>query len=324
MAECSAVFRQLPANVSITANAAGLATGTYIGTVTITAGGQTTSFPVGLSVLPPASLTASPSAIAVAAVYSSAAASGWDVQIAPAGVAFTASASASSSSWLSFSPASGTGPAAIHVVIDPSKAIPGTYQDSIVIASPGGTPNSPMSIPVKLEVGDGLFSTLAAQVASATAGGPDHTVAPNELVSLFLTDFNCSTQPVVAINGTPVPWSAWSPGQVNYAVPATFATPGLLSVACNGDAAWSFYGLNLAADTPAWRSESIGNGYGCGGECGWHKERGEQHSQPGLRHFDLWQWIRRVQRGGKRRVKAPGRSGNGTGGRRARDGSVCG
>lgn len=239
-----------PGIISVTGNATGLATGNYNGTVTVTAGGQTTSFPVGLSVLPAASLTASPSALAVTGTYPTAIASGWDVQIAPAGVAFTASASASSSGWLSFSPVSGTGPATIHVVIDPSKATPGTYQDSIIITSPGGTPNSPMSIPVRLAVGEGLFPTLVAQVASATGGGPDHTVAPNELVSLFLTDFGCTGQPVVAINGTPVPWNTWSSGQINYAVPASFATPGLLSVACNGNTAWSFYGLNLAADMP--------------------------------------------------------------------------
>jgi uncharacterized protein (TIGR03437 family) len=239
-----------PCNISLTANATGMTVGTYSATVTVTSGGLTTTFQAGLSVLPPASLTASPVTINTGANFPAGLASGWDIQIAPAGIAFTASASAYSSGWLSLNPASGTGPATIHVVIDPRNAIPGVYQDSIMVTGPAGTPNSPLIIPVRLAVGSGIIPTLEAQVGSATGGGLDHSVAPNEIVSLFLTDFSCASQPVVAINGIAVPWSAWSPGQINYAVPDSFATPGSLSVACNGITAWSFYGLNLANYMP--------------------------------------------------------------------------
>ena len=238
-----------PGNISLTANTTGLTVGTYSATVTITSGALSTAFQAGLSVLPPASLTASPVTINTGANFPAGLASGWDIHIAPAGVAFTASASAYSSSWLSFSPATGTGPATMHVVII-RNAIPGEYQDSITITGPAGTPNSPLSIPVRLVVGSGIIPILEAQVGSATGGGADHTVAPNEIVSLFLSDFSCASQPVVAINGTDVPWSAWSPGQINYAVPFSFAAPGTLSVACNGITAWSFYGLNLANYMP--------------------------------------------------------------------------
>ncbi len=237
-----------PGVASMNANAAGLAVGTYNGSITVASDGQTLVIPVTLMVLAPQSLTANPAVISFASGYPAASATGYDIQIGPAGVAFTASTSADSSGWLTVSPASGVGPATIHVTIDPSHATQGRYQDTITIASPG-SPNSPLSIPVTMAV-SAFLPTLSQQVNSATGAGPDHTVAPNEIVSLSLSDFSCDAQPVVSLNGTPVAWSSYTSGAIDYAVPANVIQPSILSVACNGVTAWSFNGLYVAATIP--------------------------------------------------------------------------
>ncbi len=92
--------------------------------------------------------------------------------------------------------------------------------------------------------------SLPQQVNAGTAAGPDHTVAPNEIVSLYLTNFSCATAPVVSINGTAVSWSSYAPGQINYLVPANITSPAALTVACNGTTAWTFNGLSTAAVVP--------------------------------------------------------------------------
>jgi len=239
-----------PGVVAGTANAAGLAAGTYTGSISVAGtspgGAQTITIPVTLTVNSPAVLTANPTAITMASSYPAGSAAGYTLQTGAPGLAFTVSTSASSAGWLTVSPASGIAPTPITVTLDPSKAIPGTYTDSIVVSSPGV---ASVTVPVKMAV-SGLFTTLPQQVNSGTAAGPDHTVAPNEIVSLYLTNFMCDTAPVVSINGTAVSWSSYTPGQINYLVPANITQPAALTVACNGTTAWTFNGLSTAAVVP--------------------------------------------------------------------------
>ena len=207
---------------------------------------QTITIPVTLTVNSPAVLTANPTSLTMASSYPAGSATGYTLQTGAPGLAFTVSTSASSAGWLTVSPDSGIAPTPITVTLDPSKAIPGTYTDSIVVSSPGV---ASVTVPVKMAV-SGLFTTLPQQVNSGTAAGPDHTVAPNEIVSLYLTNFSCATAPVVSINGTPVSWSSYAPGQINYLVPANITSPAALTVACNGTVAWTFNGLSTAAVVP--------------------------------------------------------------------------
>jgi uncharacterized protein (TIGR03437 family) len=237
----------LPGTIDMTANAAGLAPGSYQGTVVVTAEGSTISVQVTFTVLLPASITASPASLPGPFGYPLGSATGYDVQIGAAGT-YTAQTSADSSSWLTVSPTSGSTPATLHVVIDPSQAVYGTYQDAIVITSPGA-PNSPLAIPVRMTLSS-LISQLPQEVNAATGAGADATVAPNEIVSLFLTDFSCAAQPVVSLNGAAVAWSVYVPGQINYAVPEGITQPAILSVACNGATVWNFNSLSVAATMP--------------------------------------------------------------------------
>ena len=239
-----------PGVVAGTANAAGLAAGSYTGSISVAGtaigGTQTISIPVTLTVNSPAALTATPAAISMASSYPAGSATGYTIQTGAPGLAFTAATSASSAGWLTVSPTSGIAPTPITVTLDPSKATPGIYTDSIVVSSPGV---ASVSIPVKMSV-SGLIATLPQQVNAGTAAGPDHTVAPNEIVSLYLTNFTCATAPVVSINGTAVSWSSYVAGQINYAVPANITSPAALTVACNGTTAWTFNGLTTAAVVP--------------------------------------------------------------------------
>ena len=239
-----------PGVVAGTANAAGLAAGSYTGSISVAGtavgGTQTISIPVTLTVNSPAVLTANPASISTASGYPAGSATGYTIQTGAAGLEFTVSTSASSAGWLTVSPTSGIAPTPITVTLDPSKATPGIYTDSIVVSSPGV---ASVSIPVKMSV-SGFITSLAQQVNAATGAGPDHTVAPNEIVSLYLTDFSCATAPVVSINGTEVGWSSYAPGQINYVVPANISSPAALTVACNGTTAWSFNGLATAAVVP--------------------------------------------------------------------------
>ena len=239
-----------PGTIAGTANAAGLAAGSYTGSISVAGsapgGTQTITIPVTLTVNSPAALTANPTAISMASSYPAGSAAGYTIQTGAAGLAFTVTTSASSAGWLTVSPTSGIAPTPITVTLDPSKATPGTYTDSIVVSSPGV---ASVTVPVKMAV-SGFISTLPQQVNAGTAAGPDHTVAPNEIVSLYLTDFSCATAPVVSINGTAVSWSSYAPGQINYAVPANITSPAALTVACNGTTAWSFNGLTTAAVVP--------------------------------------------------------------------------
>ena len=239
-----------PGVVAGTANAAGLAAGSYTGSISVAGTGpggtQTISIPATLTVNSPAALTANPTAISMASSYPAGSATGYTIQTGAPGLAFTAATSASSAGWLTVSPTSGIAPTPITVTLDPSKATPGIYTDSIVVSSAGV---ASVTVPVKMSV-SGLIATLPQQVNAATQAGPDHTVAPNQLVTLYLTNFSCATAPVVSINGTAVSWSSYAPGQINYAVPANITSPAALTVACNGTTAWTFNGLTTAAVVP--------------------------------------------------------------------------
>ena len=243
--QSSGLFPGMP---EVAANASGLAAGTYTGGVSVTAsaGGVTQSIviPVILTVTAPAALTASPASISVFSGYPAVSATGFTVQTGAAGVAFTASTSAASAGWLKISPTSGVAPTPVTVTIDPTKATAGVYTDSIVFSSPG---TAGTSVPVQMSLS---YALLPQQVNAATGSGPDHTVAPNEIVLLSLSDFACPTAPAISINGTAVSYSEYAGGQIKYAVPANITQPAFLTAVCGTSTTWSSYSMNTAASIP--------------------------------------------------------------------------
>ena len=255
----------LPGVIQLSANATKMDVGAYTGSIDITAYDPNAgnpvklSVPVTLNVLPPASITATPGALPSVNGYAVGSAVGYDVQIGPAGVAFTVQTSGNSDAWLTVSPKSGVAPAIVHVVIDPSKATYGAYFDAIQILS-AGAPNSPLSVPVQM-IRSSFIPQLPQQVNAASGAGPDHTIAPNEILTLFLTDFSCPSNPAVLVNGTPAPWASFAPGQINYSTPASLPNPSTVMVTCNGTTSWRFSGLQVASTIPGiFTSDATGRG----------------------------------------------------------------
>ena len=245
LSQSSGFFPGMP---EVMANASGLAAGTYTGSITVTASAagvtQTINSPVTLTVTAPAALTASPAAISLYSGYPAVSATGFTLQTGAAGVAFTASTSAASAGWLTISPTSGVAPTPVTVTIDPTKATPGTYTDSIVFTSPG---TAAVNVPVQMSLS---YAMLPQQVNAATGSGPDHTVAPNEIVLLSLSDFVCPTAPAISINGTAVSYSAYAAGQIKYTVPANITQPAFLTALCGTSTTWSSYSMNTATAIP--------------------------------------------------------------------------
>ncbi len=140
-------------SASVAVNAAGLAAGTYSGSVTITAPGTTGSpkiVPVTLNVTDTAStLTVSPSSLAFSYHIGEDRPASQTIRIG--GAATTYTAAASGGSWLSVSPASGGTSGSVRVTVNTSGLAEGTYTGAVTITAPGSG-GSPNTVPVTLIV----------------------------------------------------------------------------------------------------------------------------------------------------------------------------
>ncbi len=140
---------------SLTVDPAGLAPGTYIGTITITAVGQ--QFPVGITVTVNAASTAlalsqTSLRFRVAANASAPASQSIDVLNQGTGsLNWSTSASTLVGNWLSVTPASGTSGRSANVSIDPANLQPGDYYGLVQFDSQGAI-NSPQDVVVVLNV----------------------------------------------------------------------------------------------------------------------------------------------------------------------------
>ncbi len=161
-----------PGDVTVTANATGLAEGTYTGTVTISAPGAVSSpmtIPVTFAVKT-AALAVSPSALTFFGSTTSNP-SAQSVTISNAGtgtLTWTASADAT---WIGLSATSGAAPATLSITPASSALAPGVYTSTVTISS-GDVANGPVVIPVTVTVGTQAFSD------DFSAGAGNWTVSP--------------------------------------------------------------------------------------------------------------------------------------------------
>lgn len=147
-----------PGTLTVSVNAAGMAQGTYSGTVTLSAPGASNSpvtIPVTLAIKS-AVLAVTPSSLTFFG------ATGLNptpqpIQIANSGTGTLNWTASDTTSWLGLSPTSGTAPATITVTPDTSTTGTGTFNDTVTIAS-GDVGNSPINVPVTMQVGSLLFS----------------------------------------------------------------------------------------------------------------------------------------------------------------------
>jgi uncharacterized protein (TIGR03437 family) len=153
----SAPTTTTPSTLTFTANPAGLAQGTYSGTITLTStniqvANSPLVIPVTMTVGQGGSvggLSASPTSLSFTQVINSAGTPQSIAVSGPAGITFSAVASLPfGQNWLSVSPSSFTLPATLTASVNTSGLNQGAYSGSIIISGSGGT----LTIPVTLTV----------------------------------------------------------------------------------------------------------------------------------------------------------------------------
>jgi hypothetical protein len=163
-----------PGGVSVSVNPSGLAAGTYKGSVAIAASGASNSpqtVAVSLMVTPASvpNLNVSPTSLSFSAQAGGAAPAAQSISVGSSGAALNFTAAASSGSWLSATPPSGTTPGTVSVSVNPSGLAAGTYSGSVAIAA-SGAGNSPRAVAVTLTV-----------TTAPPPGGSGLTVSPTSL-----------------------------------------------------------------------------------------------------------------------------------------------
>jgi uncharacterized protein (TIGR03437 family) len=223
------------ASLTVTTTPAGLAAGSYSGAITVTpTGGTAQTVSVTLTVAAPG-LTATPNPLAFSYQAGDTNPVPQVLTVSSTGTAIPFTATASSSAWLSVSPASGTTPASLSVSVSPADLGAGTYSGSIVLSAGSGT--APVSVAVTLMVSAPLPIISRVVNAASYLGG---AVSPGEIVVIFGSDVGPSTgvsaQPSssgifgttlanvqVTFNGYPAPLLYASSEQVNAIVPYELA-----------------------------------------------------------------------------------------------------
>ena len=214
---------------------ASLSAGSYSGVATVTSPDGNLSVGVTLTVTAASSISVSPNSLSFSARTGDSSTQTQTVAVSGGNSPAAFTASASGGSWLSVSPTSGSTPANLVVLVNPTGLATGVYSGNIAVASPG-TSSSTQSIPVTFNVGAAFVSlpvvTAVVNAASYQSGG----VAPGELVTIggsgigpgtgsFLTldtNGNVSTQlggVQVLFNGIPAPLTYVSSTQINAVAP---------------------------------------------------------------------------------------------------------
>jgi len=225
-----------PATLDVLANPAGLAAGSYSGTIQVIA---TTAISGGT----PAAATGSPHNIAVSMTITENA----GLAVSPTSLSFTYqtgaaqpapqaltvttgsttpfTVSTSGAAWLSVAPAAGTTPGTVNVSVNAAGLNPGSYNANITIAATGMA-NSPQTIPVALTVtSTGLLSfSPAALTFNYQVGGAQPAAQSLAVSAAAATTFSAvvSDAPWLAI----LPAIAATPATLNVMVSTAGLNPG--------------------------------------------------------------------------------------------------
>lgn len=173
-----------PATLSVSVNPTGLDPGTYNGTITVTAQGQTQTVAVTLTVGTP-TLSVNPGSLTFNAILlqDPPAAQSVAVTSVPAGLNFTASVS-SNSPWLSIGVSASRTPSTLTVTVNQAGLQPGTYNGTITVTAAGQTASvavtlvvtggritvAPSNIDLTFQAGGTAPESSFAQVTSEPAG----------------------------------------------------------------------------------------------------------------------------------------------------------
>lgn len=219
--------------LTLLANPYGLTPGNYTGTVNLAAtnsGGPSVAnspitIPVSFSVTA-GTISVSPTLLAFSFTMGGSAPGAQTLAVSSSGQAltYTAVAASDTGTWLSVSPASGTTPGNLSVIVDPSKLSPGMYNGSITITSPFAT-GSPLKVPVVLTVSAGTISASpAAGLTFTEAAGGTAPASQNITVAGTPAPLNFTVTTDTKGTGTWLsasPTSGTTPGTVAVSVDAT-------------------------------------------------------------------------------------------------------
>jgi uncharacterized protein (TIGR03437 family) len=169
-----------PASVLVTANPAGLAPGTYAGTINVTAAGaKPLAVAVTLIVTAVPQLVITPGQLIFVAPAGGPAPAAQTLAVTSTGAALSFTAAAGSY-WLQVMPTSGTTPATLSVSVVSAGLATGVYNGTINITQAGSA--VPTMILVTLQVGN-VTPTIAGVINAAS--GAAGTVVPGMAISIF-------------------------------------------------------------------------------------------------------------------------------------------
>lgn len=172
-----------PGSVLVSAEPAGLAVGSYSGSIKVSAIGASNVvlIPVTLTVTGAPQLTFTPGQLSFTAASAATAPPAQTVAVSSAGGPLTFTA-APGSIWLAVTPTSGTTPATISVSVNPAGLQNGTYMGTINI-TPAGTAVAQMLL-VTLQVGPASATPTIQGVINAASGAVGK-VSPGMAISIF-------------------------------------------------------------------------------------------------------------------------------------------
>ena len=237
MVAAAATPNTTPGLIAVRINPAGLAPGSYTGSLSIASQGLTTiNVPVTLTIGANPIITANPSPLALAAVRNgSAATQTVAIQTSSGVAAFSATATtATGGNWLIVTPLISSAPGNIDIAANPANLAPGTYTGAVTITAAAAA-NQTVILPVTFTVTDSAVISAAPRsqtlslVSSVSAGSALLRELPVINVTSTVASANITTT-VATTNG-----GAWlsagsatgtAPGTVSSFVDATGLAPG--------------------------------------------------------------------------------------------------
>jgi len=220
-----------PASLMISVNPAGLATGTYAGSIAISASGSTSqTVSVTLTVTP-----ASQTAIVITGnpgftVFNTTVPVSTTLGVSISGGAalpYTVAAVGAQPAWLTFTPSSGTTPGSLTLTGNAAGLYPGTYVATLMVTA-SGSPQLTKTIPVQLTVaGSNLVANPATLSFAFPTGGP---VPAAQSLTISPAPGTTTTLALGAISTT-APWlrvtsASTAPATVQVSVSVGQLTPG--------------------------------------------------------------------------------------------------
>jgi uncharacterized protein (TIGR03437 family) len=218
----------------------------------------------------PATLSASPAAVSLAAASATQPAqAALSIGLSDKTQSWTATILPTNrtAGWLTASQFSGTGPAQVMLSANGAGFEPGVYRATVAIQSPGAAPQT-VSVPVMFVLGGSAGTSIT---GAATVGSTQTTGSPGMLFSVYGTQLAGATQALTSnplpysvggvsatVNGVAAPLSYVSPGQINLQIPyEAGAGPAVLGIDNNGQIAG--FAFQIAASAPSIFADASGN-----------------------------------------------------------------